>query len=238
MGTTSKTNQQNQYDPGSLSTYQGLQGGLGSMLNSYMNNPFGNPFFQTQQQLGTSQAHNMGQTAMSGLQQNQNASGMGGGATNPAALEMQQNQARANTGLQAGLGFLAPVQNAQQMQQYAGGLASQYRPLQTGQNQTQSTGGLGTWLPQVAGMALGGLTGGPGAGLFGQGLTGAAGMGPQYGASGMSNANNNLLSGNLGSGFAGTTPGSLLGSPGGGAPPAAPGGSGPGSLGFGSGVLW
>jgi hypothetical protein len=163
--------------------------------------------------LGTSQAHNMGQTAMSGLQQNQNASGMGGGATNPAALEMQQNQARANTGLQAGLGFLAPVQNAQQMQQYAGGLASQYRPLQTGQNQTQSTGGLGTWLPQVAGMALGGLTGGGLGSLFG-GLSPMMNTGSQFGASGMSGAMNNLIGQNLGSGFAGAAgSGGLLGAP-------------------------
>src|SRR6266436_5470962 len=77
-----------------------------------------------------------------------------GGASSPAALEMQQNQGRANTNLQANLGFLNPVHNALGLQQGAMQLAAGYRPLQTGGTQVQSTGGLGTWLPQVAGAAL------------------------------------------------------------------------------------
>lgn len=147
-----------------MQAYQGLQGPLAQMLTGYMQNPFGNPFFQTQQQMGTRQAQNLGQTATSGLLKNMTSSGMFGGASSPAGLEMLQNQARANTGLQANLGFLQPVQNALGMQQFAGGLANSYRPLQTGQQTTQSTSGLGTWLPQVAGMGLSALMGMPGLG--------------------------------------------------------------------------
>jgi hypothetical protein len=172
MGTTQKTSTQNTYDPGSMQAFQGLTPQFASTVGGYMSNPFGNPFFQTQQQMGNRQAQNMGQTAMSGLQNNMIGSGMAGGASNPAATEMMQNQARANTGLQSQLGFLAPVMNALQMQQGAMNAAGSYRPLQTGGNQTQSTGGLGTWLPQLAGAGLG-LAGmamgmpGMGGGLFG-----------------------------------------------------------------------
>jgi hypothetical protein len=161
MGTTQKTTQTAQYDPTSKGVYEGLQGGLGSMLGGYMNNPFGNPFFQTQQQMGQRQAQNIGGANIGNLTRNLTASGFGGGgATSPFAMEMLQNQARANTGLGAQLGFLNPVQNALGMQQWAGGLASGYRPLQTGQTDVKSTGGLGTWLPQVAGLALAPFTGG------------------------------------------------------------------------------
>ena len=173
MSTKQQTDTTNKYDPTSMGTFQGMQGGLGNAVNSYMSNPFGNPFMQTQQQMGTRQAQNLGGTQMSNISRNITGSGMGGGNMSPAALEMMQNQGRANTGLQSQLGFLQPMQNALGMQQNAMGIAANYRPLQTGGTQTQSTGGLGTWLPQVAGMALGGLTGGlmggmggPTSGLF------------------------------------------------------------------------
>lgn len=197
MGTKTQSNQQNQYNPQSMGTYNSLQGGLGSTLNSYMTNPFGNPFFQTQQQLGTRQAGNLNQSNMSNLMGNINASGMMGGAGSPAALEMIQNQMRGNTANTANLGFLQPVQNAQGMQQFAIGQANAYRPLQTGQSQTQQTSGLGTWLPQVAGMALGGLTGGLGGGLMSmlRGPMGAAGAGSQFGPTGMSGAMNSAIGG-------------------------------------------
>lgn len=162
-----------------MSQYQGLQGGLGKAIGGYMNQPFSNPFFQTQQQMGTRQAQNLGGTQMSDLLRNMTSSGMQGGASSPAGLEMQQNQGRANSGMQANLGFLNPVQNALGMQQNAMQLAENYRPLQTGQNQTQSTGGLGTWLPQLAGAALGGLTGG-GMGALGHLFGGGGGGGGFY----------------------------------------------------------
>ena len=195
MGTKTTTDQTNKFDPQALQAYQGMQGPLAEMLQGYMQNPFGNPFFQTQQQMGTRQAQNLGGTATSNLLRNMQSSGMFGGASSPAGLEMLQNQNRANTGLQANLGFLNPVQNALGMQQFAGGVASQYRPLQTGSNQTQSTSGLGTWLPQVlgagmgiAGMAmgmpgLGGSKGGGGGSMWGPGSSaGWSGAGsPQMG---------------------------------------------------------
>ena len=159
-----------------MNLFQGLTGSLGPLLQGFMNNPYGNQQFQTEQQLGTSQARNLGQTATSGLLNNAIGSGMAGGASNPAMTEMLQNQARANTGLQANLGFLAPTQAAQQRQFRAMNLAAAYRPLQTGQQNVQSTQGLGTLLPQLlnAGMGIAGMAAGMPPGNFFAG----AGNGP------------------------------------------------------------
>jgi hypothetical protein len=259
MGTTQKTNQQLQFAPAGMSTYNQMLGpgtgtgggfgggmggfgppgpgsagpgpmgaagtagsaggGLGNVTANYINNPFGNPFFQTQQQMGTRQAQNLGGTNISNMLRNFQTGGLGGGSGTmaPFQQEMLQNQARANTGLQAQLGFLNPVQNALGMQQNAMGLAAGYRPLQTGGTTTQSTGGLGTWLPQVAGMALGGLTGGLGGGLGSAlgGLFGGGGGGgmPVGGTSGMMdtamNAFNNANPSFMGGGAFGEGAGAL-----------------------------
>lgn len=174
MSTKNTTTSQNQYDPQAMNTYQGLQGGLGSAIGGYMNNPFSNPFMQTQMQMGNQQANLYGGTAMSNISRNMTASGMGG-SNNPAALEMMNNQMRATSGMRANLGFLNPMQNAFTAQQNAMGLASQYRPLQTGGTQTQTQSGLGTWLPQLAGAAIGAV----GMGMTG-GMSGAGGGGSMF----------------------------------------------------------
>jgi hypothetical protein len=172
MSTKTVQTQQNQYDPTAMSTYQGMQSGLGSAIGGYMNNPFSNPFFQTQAQMGTSQANAMGQSGMNNLTRNLTASGIQ--QNSPAALQMMQQQSMGNSANRANLGFLNPMQNAFTAQQNAMGLASQYRPLQTGGTQTQQKSGLGTWLPQVAGMGLSALTGGLG-GMMGAGMGAASG---------------------------------------------------------------
>ena len=180
-----------------MQQFKGLQGGIGDTLKGYMQNPFGNPFFQAQQQMGTRQAQNLGGMQMGNIARNLTASGFGGGSSSPFAMEMMQNQGRANTGLQSQLGFLQPVMNALGMQQWATGAAEGYKPLQTGQKTTESTGGLGTWLPQVlggaAGLAMAPFTGGMslmgmGGGGGGGGLAGLFGGGggmPTYGSNGM-----------------------------------------------------
>lgn len=160
-----KTQQTAQFAPSGMNAYNQLQPGMANTLSGYISNPFSNPFFQTQQQLGTQQAQNLGGTQMSNITNNLTASGFGGSQSSPMALEMMQNQGRANTGLQAQMGFLSPVQNALQLQQNALGTAAGYRPLQTGQ--TQQVSGLGSWLPQVISGALGALN--PASGLFGGG---------------------------------------------------------------------
>jgi hypothetical protein len=209
MGTTKQTNQASQFAPTGMQAYNQLQGPFANVTTGYMTDPFGNPFFKTQQQLGTRQAQNIGGTNLSNLMRNFQTGGVGGGTGTLAPFQSEQlaNQMRANTGLQAQLGFLQPVMNALGLQQSALGMAENYRPLQTGQKTTESTGGLGTWLPQVAGMALGGLTGMPFmGGMFGGG--GGSGM-PAGGTQGMMdtamgsfNAANPYMGTGYGGGFA------------------------------------
>lgn len=167
MSTTKTDTTQGTFAPAGMAAYNQLIPGFASTAQGYMQNPFSNPFFQTQQQLGTRQAQNLGGTNISNLLRNFQTGGTGGGTGTlaPFQQEMLQNQSRANTGLQAQLGFLNPVMNALGQQNFYSQLASQFRPLQTGGKSTESTGGLGTWLPQVAGMALGAATGGLGGGL-------------------------------------------------------------------------
>lgn len=157
-----------------MGLFGNLTGALGNSLPGFMSNPFGSPQFGLEQQMGTHQAQGLGGQGMSNLLRNMTASGMSGGASSPAGLEMQQNQGRANTGMQAQLGFMNPTMNALNRQQFAMGLGSQYRPQQTGQTSTQSTGGMGSWLPQLASMGMGLATGGMG-GMMGAG--GGGGMG-------------------------------------------------------------
>jgi hypothetical protein len=234
MSTNKQDTSQNQYNQAGMGAYNQMQGPMASAATGYMQNPFGNPFFQQQQQMGNRQAMNMGQTGMNNITQNLTASGLMGGGSSPIGLEMLQNQARQNSGLQAQMGFMNPMNNALNMQQNAMGLASGYRPLQTGGKQTETTGGLGTWLPQLAGAALGGMTGMGGllggAGNFfggaGMGPTGNSGMGMQNTGGGAfgEGAGNPFGGGNA---FFGGGMGGNMGMPGM-APPPMPGGQGMG----------
>lgn len=153
------------YNQAGMGAYNSMMPGFSSTVNSYMNNPFSNPFFQTQQQMGYNQANMQGQSAMSNISRNNSMSGLS--SNSPAALEMMNNQSRANSSNRSNLGFLAPMQNAQTIQQQSMQMAGNFKPLQTGQTQTQ--GGLGSWLPSLLGgglsMLTGGLMGGGGGGM-------------------------------------------------------------------------
>ena len=137
-----------------MAAMQQMTPAMSQAATGYMQNPFGNPFFQQQQQMGMGQARQLGGAQMQNVQGNMAASGIGQGGAAPFQQEMMQNQARANSGLQAQLGFMNPTNNALSMQQNAMGLAAGYRPLQTGATTNQTTSGLGSWLPQVASAGM------------------------------------------------------------------------------------
>lgn len=196
MSTTNTTTAN--YNQTGMNAYNSMQPGLASTVNSYMNNPFSNPFFQTQAQMGTSQANNMGQTGMNTLTNNLRASGMS--TSSPAALQMMQQQSMQNSANRANLGFLSPVNNALGMQQSAMNTAAQYKPLQTGQTQSQS--GIGSWLPQILGGALGAVTGGLlGGGGAGQATAQQANV---WGSGAMTNMNQPMMGAGYGTYGGGT----------------------------------
>lgn len=161
MGTKTTTTQQAQYQPQSMQAYQSMLPQWLQGLQSYAQNPLASSMFQQRQQISGKEAAQSGQTAMSNLAQNLAAGGFSGGNLPGFAAQQLGNIGRGVSAQQA-QGTLANLLAAQQAQQWALGSMEAYNPLQTGQTATQQTSGLGTWLPQVAGMALGAAMGIPG----------------------------------------------------------------------------
>jgi len=190
MSTQNKQTSTGQFDPTSMGVYQGLQSQFGNAISSEINNPYGNMAFNTQ--LGMMRQ----QQGASGASQNQaTLQRMQAMGVNPQSAFFQsqmgknQRQQMASTGQ----GYNNLLLQAQQLRQSAIGQAGSYRPLQTGSTQVQQQSGVGSWLPQVLGGALGiaggAMTGGMSS-MFGGG--GGGGMGafsmgggqnPSYGGS-------------------------------------------------------
>lgn len=172
MGTKTKTQQSINYDPTSLGQYQQFWQLATPLLTGMATNPFSSPSFNLNLAQNTAAARQQGSMAMQNALSNLNTAGMG----------------QTNSGLRAGLlsqlgrygsnltyqGFLGAANQAQANQWNALGMLGSRTPLVTGQTGTQQTSGLGTWLPQLAGAAISGLTGG---------MTGGLGMAAGAGAS-------------------------------------------------------
>lgn len=181
------------FDPAALGQYQNFQPQIAGVLGDYMSNPWQSGHFQ--QQLGRANEFiaQQGRTAQQALLGQ--TPGGGGGAFRASELARlqrgtQRSQSNALTNLLLG---------SSQLRLGAAGQAQAYQPLETGQSGTssgtstsqgrevRSEGGLGTWLPQVAGLALGALTGGMG---------GGGGMfGSLFGGGGAANAASNFSPG-------------------------------------------
>lgn len=173
--TTSTQNSSNalQYDPASKNIYNQLTGSSSKQLLDMINNPFNNPLYSMGLGQSMKGAGAMGNNAMQSLMQNMKQGGFGGNSGNGfMAAQMGKmgrsnltNRANANTG---------NVMNALQRQMQGTAMGMSFNPLLTGEkgnsNSSQTTGGLGTWLPQLIGAGLG-MAGGAMTG----GLSGAAG---------------------------------------------------------------
>jgi hypothetical protein len=165
-----------------------ITGGGGGGLAGLFSNPFGNPFFNLnlqQQTRGASQV--AGRNSQNALM-NFNRSGIGGGSLGGGAFQsLLAGTGRYGSGLQF-QGFMNAANQAQSDRWNAAQLgSSMFQPLQTGGNSksstTQSTGGLGTWLPQVIGAGIGMATGG-----------GFGALGKMFGGGGDPTANPNSSS--------------------------------------------
>jgi hypothetical protein len=176
--TTGATSNQLQFNPGSESIYNALTGAGSKVLQGYMNDPFGNAFYKLgagQSQQGATQ---LGNQNMQSLLQSMKTSGIGGNAGNAFQSAMTSNIGRSNQALRS----QANMQNifqALNRQMGATGMGMSFSPQITGSsgtsNQQTSTGGLGTWLPQLMGSALGAASG---FGGFGGGGGGAMPVAP------------------------------------------------------------
>jgi hypothetical protein len=190
MGTTNTTTGSNQstlqFNPQSQALYNQLTQGGGNVLSGFMNNPFGNANYRMGAAQSQAGAQAAGANNMGALNQAMLTGGLTGqaGAGFGAAQRAQTGRANQAMSSQANV---SNVLSALQRQMTAAGTGLSFSPQLTGQSgnfqQQQSTGGLGTWLPQL----LGGL-GGAAMGMMNQGQQSGGAMTPGAGASSASGA--------------------------------------------------
>ena len=157
MGTKNVTTTTNQYAPAGMQTYNALQGPATNVMSGNISDPYGNTFFQGQQYAGGQANRGFGSSAAGANRQATSALGTPRGSGWDSASSAWQRQSNLTSDARMNNALLL---GAAQNRQTSLGNAMSYRPLQTGGKQVQSTSGLGTWLPQVAGMALAAATGG------------------------------------------------------------------------------
>jgi hypothetical protein len=186
MSTKNQTTTQGTFNQGSMNTFNALQPGYLSNIQSFMQNPLQSSFFNTQLQMANKQ--NAAAFGANNQTMLQNYAAGGGGIGNTAAY-MQSNLLRNQRALSGANSnsFNNLLLGANQLRFGATQAAGSYRPLQTGQVGTQTQSGLGSWLPQVIGAGLGIAgkigTGGMGGGIgsIGSMIAGAGVGGPAGG---------------------------------------------------------
>ena len=152
LSTQNKQTSTNQYDPQSMGVFGGLNKTFGSAIQDEIQNPYSSMFFN--QQLGMGNQAMQTQAASGNQAMLQRAQALGISPSSPLFASMMSQQQRGNQSNQSNM-FNNLLLQAGQLRQGAIGQAGAYRPLQTGQSQVQTQSGLGTWLPQLAGAALG-----------------------------------------------------------------------------------
>lgn len=178
MSTKKQTTQTNtnSYNQQSMNAFNTLQSPLQQNLLQYMKNPLQSGFFNLRLQQSTNAANQLGQQGAAQIANNAIAAGFGGGNLNAFSQAMLAQNARATSANKA-QGFIQNLLGQEQLRQNAMSMAGGYKPLQTGStmNQTETTGGLGTWLPQLVGAGLGAFTGMGALGGFGKMFGGGMG---------------------------------------------------------------
>lgn len=204
MGTTNNTSGSNsstlQFNPISQGIYNSMTKGAGNVMNGYINSPFSNPFYN----MGAAQSQKGAQAAgannMAALNQSQLVNGMGGQAGAGFMNAQRAQTGRANQAMSSQANQ-SNIFAALQRQMQAAGTGLSYSPQLTGQSgnfsQTSSTGGLGSWLPQVmgAGLSMAGMAasgGMSGMAQFGGGSVGGV-SNPSLGTPGFMPGGGNIL---------------------------------------------
>jgi len=171
--TTTKTkqsgSQKTTFDPASMKAFQGLQPTFANALMQYLDDSAR----MTHEQLRIGQGERAIGQAFGRQRENLAQNALALGMPSSVAPGYFQSQLARSGRAQAGASAQNVIQNkffTDQSVQNLLPLAAAYRPLQTGgsfQSQgtsTQRTSGLGTWLPQLAGAAIGAAAGAAGGG--------------------------------------------------------------------------
>jgi hypothetical protein len=168
MPTTNTTQSSINYQPQSLQQYNSFWSMASPILNSLIQNPYANSNYNLNLAQATQAAQKSGTMATQNALSNMTASGMNMNSGVGASLMSQGSRYTSNLNYQ---GFLAAANQAQSNQWNAMGVQAGKQPLSLGGTTNQTTSGLGSWLPQVASLALGAATGGMS--LAAQGAAGA-----------------------------------------------------------------
>jgi hypothetical protein len=163
MSTTKTTTSSTNFNPGSVNTYNSLIGSAGSALTQNINNPTSNSFFQSQVGNMSSAVNTMGANSNAALVQRSNALGI---SQNSPAFAAQMGQNQRQVMANQGQGYNNLLLGALGTRMQSLNTAMNFRPLQTGGTQVQSTGGLGQYVGLAGAAANGGMT--AASNLFGQ----------------------------------------------------------------------
>jgi hypothetical protein len=156
MSKKTTTTTTNQYDPTAKSAYDAQVAAGSNALLGEINNPTGNMFFQQQQQMQNLNNANMFGSAQQALNQRLQQQGI---SPNSPLYQQQLGQLQRQQMAAQSQGYNQLLLNAGNLRQSAISSAMSFNPLQTGSTQVQKTGGVGSWLPQIAGAAVGGVMG-------------------------------------------------------------------------------
>lgn len=182
MPTTNKTNSSGVFNQQSMGQYNQLQSGIGSNLQDFMSNPLQSSFFNTQLQMA--QRGNMNRQSAQNQMVNQNATVGGFTGNTPAFLQSQMANNARTASANNSSSFNNLLLGANQLRFGATQSAMGYRPMQTGNNTTQSQGGVGSWLAPIAAAGIGGLSGMSGKSGGGGGGSSNSGGSPFYSSDG------------------------------------------------------
>lgn len=204
MSTTNKTSTSsqysNQYDPGSMGVFGGLQGSIGSNLQDFMRNPLQSSFFNTQLAMAQQANQQRFQAGNSTMMNNAVTGGYMGNL--PAFLQSQLLRNQRSLSADNSNSFNNLLLGANQLRFGATQNAMGYRPLQTGGRQSstsiQSQGGLGSWMSPLLSAGMGLATGGM--------STLAQGAGSFFSGAGARAFNPSLFNSQTGGGPAGLPP--------------------------------
>lgn len=153
MSTKNTQTQQSTFNQPSMDTFNSFQPSFRNNMMDFMNDPLKSSFFNTQYQMAQKQNQASYGAGNSAMMQNLAAGGSVGNVPAYMQSNLLRNQ-RALSGANSN-SFNNLLLGANQLRFGATQNAGSYRPLQTGSTQTQQQSGLGSWLPQVAGAALG-----------------------------------------------------------------------------------
>lgn len=164
MSTKTSTNTANQYNSQGMAAYNAFQPALMSQLLQMAQNPLSSSFFQNALAQMRNSANQVGARNTQNTLQNARTSG-GMLSSSGGFTRALLNRNMLNNSTMQSNAFNSALNNTLSSRNWALSSMEAYQPLQTGQKSTQTQSGLGTWLPQVAGAAIGGLTGGGFGGL-------------------------------------------------------------------------